>query len=158
MSERADPLYRGPLLEHARRPRNAALPTGAHGQGRGDNPLCGDRLDVAVRLAGDTVEEAGFTGLACAVTRASASLMTEAVRGRTIADGHALAQRVQRLLDDPQAPPDASLGELCTLADVAAYPSRHQCALLPWSALRAALSDAAVRRPGIPPHSSSSSV
>ena len=130
-------LYQDTILEHNRQPRNfRALDTGRKAEGH--NPLCGDRLTVFVSMRDGVIEDAAFQGFGCAIAKASASLMTERVKGGTPAEVEKLFDRVQQLIASPDA--DAGdLGELSALAGVRQFPVRARCALLPWHALRAAI-------------------
>jgi nitrogen fixation NifU-like protein len=130
MSE--DELYQRLILEHAR--REAPLPAGAR-RASLDNPFCGDAVTVGVRLEDGRVAELGYEIEGCAIARASASMMAEAVRGLDAAEVGALAARLDALLRGEAAP----LGPLEALSGVARYPVRRRCATLPWEALREAL-------------------
>lgn len=138
-SRSLDALYKRIILEHNRSPRNARLPDGYQASARGFDALCGDDIRVAVCLEGEKLQETGFEGEACAVTTASASLMTEWVRGRRIDQVLDGARRFRRVLDNPDQPDDPQLGELNQLRSVSAFPSRVRNALLPWKTLEAAL-------------------
>ena len=148
MSDLTD-LYQEVILDHNRRPRNYGPLSEANRQARGHNPLCGDRLTVFLKLAGDRIEDVRFEGSGCAISKASASLMTEAVKGRTIPEAASLFQRFQAMVTAPvdQPPSDDSMGKLVVLAGVREFPVRIKCASLPWHTLKAALaasSDVAV--------------
>jgi len=134
-------LYQEVILDHNRRPRNYGPLAGADRQARGHNPLCGDQFTVAVRLAGDRIDDIRFEGAGCAISKASASLMTEAVKGRTVPEAVGLFERFQAMVTaPPDVEPDAtSLGKLSALAGVREFPIRIKCASLPWHTLRAAL-------------------
>lgn len=130
-------LYRDVILDHNRRPRNFRVLEGDN-KADGSNPLCGDRLAVYLRVANGTIQEAAFQGLGCAIAIASASLMTEHVKGKTLAEVEALYARfLQMLTASPEAPVD-DLGDLSAFAGVRQFPVRVKCATLPWQALRAA--------------------
>ena len=130
-------LYRDVIVDHNRHPRNfRALNAGRKAEGF--NPLCGDRLTVYVRVEGGAIEDAGFQGLGCAIATASASLMTESVKGKTVAEADALCQRVQRMVTAPVDAPVDDLGGLSALAGVRRFPIRAKCAMLAWHALHAA--------------------
>jgi nitrogen fixation protein NifU and related proteins len=135
-------LYRDVILDHNRKPRNfGRLPPPAH-SARGHNPLCGDQLTVYTALGGDRLEAASFEGSGCAISVASASLMTEAVRGKTSAEIERLFERVHALLTQPGASADPELGKLAALSGVREFPARVKCASLCWHTLRAALAEA----------------
>jgi nitrogen fixation NifU-like protein len=136
-------LYRDVILDHNRQPRNFGRLEPADGQADGFNPLCGDRLSVFVRLNGDRIEDLRFEGKGCAISTASASLMTEAVKGQSRAAVEALYQRVHALLTQRDAPPAQDLGKLAALSGVREFPARVKCASLCWHTLNAALHDGA---------------
>jgi nitrogen fixation NifU-like protein len=133
-------LYREVILDHNRRPRNFGRLDPADAQAAGHNPLCGDRLDLTVRLRGDCLEDLRFEGQGCAISTASASLMTEAVKGRTREEIARLFEDVHALLTDPSRAPGQDLGKLMALGGVAEFPARVKCASLCWHTLNAALS------------------
>lgn len=142
MSDLTD-LYQEVILDHNRRPRNFGVLPDANRHAQGHNPLCGDRLTLAARLVGDRIEDIRFEGSGCAISRASASLMTDAVKGARITDALALFDRFRALvtssIDD--APDDGALGKLAVFGGVRAYPARVKCASLAWHTLKAALAD-----------------
>lgn len=131
-------LYRDVILDHNRSPRNFRRIDAPTHSARGFNPLCGDKLTVYLVMNGDTVEDIAFEGSGCAISVASSSMMTEAVRGKTEAEAHELFQRMHDLLagnsDDA-----LELGKLGALAGVRQFPTRVKCASLAWHALVAAL-------------------
>ena len=133
-------LYRDVILDHNRQPRNFGPLEGANHHAEGNNPLCGDRLSLAVRLNGERIEDIRFEGRGCAISTASASLMTEAVKGKDRASARQLFDKVHALLTQPEAAPDASLGKLAALSGVREFPARVKCASLCWHTLNAALS------------------
>ena len=130
-------LYRDVIVDHHRHPRNFhTLEAGRHAEGF--NPLCGDRLTVHVRVENGAIQEVSFQGLGCAIATASASLMTESVKGKTAAEADALFQRVQRMVTASADAPIDDLGALSALAGVRRFPVRVKCATLAWHALGAA--------------------
>jgi nitrogen fixation protein NifU and related proteins len=133
-------LYQDLILDHNRTPRNYRQPENANRKAEGHNPLCGDKLTVWLRMEGDLIEDAAFQGSGCAISRASASLMTVAVKGKRKVEAEKLFEQFRRLitgtLQPDQEPP---LGKLAAFAGVAEYPVRVKCAGLSWHALRAAL-------------------
>ncbi len=133
-------LYRDVILDHNRHPRNFGPLAGANHHAEGHNPLCGDRLSLAVLLNGERIEDIRFEGRGCAISTASASLMTEAVKGKDRAGARQLFDRVHALLTQPDAAPDDSLGKLAALSGVREFPARVKCASLCWHTLNAALS------------------
>jgi nitrogen fixation NifU-like protein len=137
-------LYQSVILDHNRQPRNLRRPEQTNRSAEGFNPLCGDKVTVHLELADGVVRDVGFEGSGCAISTASASLMTESVKGMKRADVDALFERFHRLVTGPsaQAPPAAeldALGKLAVFAGVREYPVRVKCATLVWHALRAAL-------------------
>ncbi len=132
-------LYRDVILDHNRHPRNFGRLEQADAEAEGHNPLCGDRLTVSVRLAGDRLEDIRFDARGCAISRASASLMSEAVKGKDRAAIRRLFESVHALLTDQNATPGADLGKLAALSGVREFPARVKCASLCWHTLNAAL-------------------
>ena len=135
-------LYQEVLLDHYRRPRNFGPLPGANRSAEGHNPLCGDQVKVHLELEGDRVARVHFEGSGCAISTASASLMTEAVAGKTIAETEQLFHRFHDMLTgDPSQEPaeDPDLGKLAVFAGVREYPVRVKCATLAWHTLRSAL-------------------
>jgi len=137
MSELSD-LYQQVIVDHSRRPRNFQRLAHPTRRAEGDNPLCGDRLTVEVELAGDRIQEIGFQGSGCAISKASASMMTADVKGKTTAEAAELFERFRAMVTGADADPDA-LGKLAVFEGVRDYPSRVKCATLPWHTLRAVL-------------------
>jgi nitrogen fixation NifU-like protein len=135
-----DELYQQAILDHNRRPRNFRALEGAR-TAEGHNPLCGDRFTVYVRVEDGVVTDAGFQGTGCAISIASASLMTESVTGKPVADVTALFDRLQRMLMAPPGSPVEQLGALTALAGVRQFPIRVKCAILAWQALRDAITN-----------------
>lgn len=132
-------LYRDVILDHNRRPRNFGRiePSDSHAEGH--NPLCGDRLTVWLRLKDDRIEDIRFEGKGCAISTASASLMTEAVKGKDKTTVQSLYGRIHSLLTQQDAVADGSLGKLAALSGVREFPARVKCASLCWHTLNAAL-------------------
>jgi nitrogen fixation NifU-like protein len=133
-----DELYQEVILDHTRRPRNFRVIEQAR-RGEGHNPLCGDHISVYVRIEHDVIADISFQGTGCAICKASASLMTESVKGKTTTDAQALSDRLQRMLAAPPERPLDQLGALTALSGVRQFPVRIQCATLAWHALRAAV-------------------
>jgi nitrogen fixation NifU-like protein len=133
-------LYQEVILDHSRQPRNFGALDQANRAARGDNPLCGDTLVLAARVRDGKVEDLAFEGSGCAISVASASLMTEAVKGRTVEEVEAMYQRFHRLLtSDAPAAEVGDLGKLEVFRGVREYPIRVKCATLAWHTLHAAL-------------------
>lgn len=139
MSDLAE-LYQALILDHNRSPKNCRVMDGSDGRAEGYNPLCGDQVTVWVKLDGDRITDVSFQGEGCAISRASASLMTSAVKGKTVTEAERLFSGFHALITGaaPPAPP-AELGKLAALGGVAEFPIRVKCASLSWHALRAAL-------------------
>jgi nitrogen fixation NifU-like protein len=138
-------LYRDIIIDHNKSPRNFRELAPPRRAAEGYNPLCGDKLTVYLRLGdSDCIEDVGFQGSGCAISLASASLMTEALKGKTVGEAEALFAKMRALLTDSDRPDEeAELGKLEALAGVRAYPSRVKCATLAWHTLQSALSDEA---------------
>jgi nitrogen fixation NifU-like protein len=132
-------LYRDVILDHNRAPRNFGKLDGANAGADGHNPLCGDRLHLSLKLNGDKVEDVRFEGKGCAISTASASLMTEAVKGKDKAAIHTLFDKVHALLTTQEAAAPPELGKLAALSGVREFPARVKCASLCWHTLNAAL-------------------
>jgi nitrogen fixation NifU-like protein len=135
-------LYRDVILDHNRKPRNFGGLEPADASVEGFNPLCGDRLTVRLQMKDDKISDIRFEGQGCAISTASASLMTEAVKGKTRDDALRLFDRVHQLLTDDGAPPAEELGKLAALSGVREFPARVKCASLCWHTLASALKSA----------------
>jgi nitrogen fixation NifU-like protein len=139
-----DALYQELILEHNRRPRNYRVMDGADRMVESHNPLCGDALTLWLKLDGERVVDASFQGSGCAISRASASLMTDAVKGKTRAEAESLFTTFHDLVTgklnvETDAAAKAALGSLRALGGVARFPIRVKCASMAWHALRSAL-------------------
>jgi nitrogen fixation NifU-like protein len=133
-------LYQEIIVDHNRSPRNFGALQGADRTLEGYNPLCGDRLKLYVNLDGDRISDLRFDGSGCAISVASASLMTEAMKGRSIDEAKKLFDEFHDLVAGARAPADTSrLGKLAALAGVREYPARVKCATLCWHTLNAVL-------------------
>jgi nitrogen fixation protein NifU and related proteins len=135
-------LYQAVILDHNRRPRNYGPLEGATASADGKNTLCGDSLTVWVALDGDTIRDVRFVGQGCAICKASASLMTQAVKGKSRAEAEAVFHRVHAMVtgrDAGGADPRRDLGSIAALAGVSRFPVRVKCASLAWHTLMAAL-------------------
>ena len=137
-------LYQEMILDHGKRPRNFGKLAGANRHAEGYNPLCGDRETVHVRLDGDVVRDVSFEGAGCAISTASASMMTESVKGRTRAEAQALFERFHALVTGEERGGNGgpALGKLEVFSGVREYPVRIKCATLPWHTLKSALEGA----------------
>ena len=140
MNDSLRELYQEVILDHSKTPRNFRVPEGASRQAKGYNPLCGDRISLFVDVEGGVVRKIGFQGAGCAISTASASMMTEALKGKTEADVeklfatfHALVTGKSELVDEER------VGKLAVFAGVRDYPVRVKCATLAWHTLKAAL-------------------
>ena len=139
MSDLSD-LYQEILLEHNNKPRNFRKLDDATVYCEGYNPLCGDRYTLYLKLDQGVISDTGFQGAGCAISKASASMLTQRVKGMSIAEAEELFDHFHRMLTQPGAPIDADfLDDLETLAGVADYPTRIKCAILIWHALHSAL-------------------
>ena len=140
-------LYQEVILDHSKRPRNYRKLDGANRTAEGHNPLCGDHFTVYVTVDGDRIREIGFQGSGCAISKASASMMTTSVEGKTPAEAEALFEQVHRMLTGElnAAAHADTLGKLTVFSGVCEFPVRVKCASLPWHTLHAAL--AAQRAP-----------
>jgi nitrogen fixation NifU-like protein len=133
-------LYQNVILEHNRSPRNYHAMDDADHKAEGHNPLCGDRLTVWVRLDDEVIQDASFQGSGCAISKASASLMTAAVKGRTRREAEELFGRFHRLVTGTLDPAESeTLGKLAVFSGVSEFPVRVKCASLSWHTLKAAL-------------------
>ena len=132
-------LYQDLIIDHNRSPRNFRKLPDANHRAEGFNPLCGDKLTLYVRTDGDRISDIAFEGSGCAISVASASLMTESLKGRTEQEARALFARVHALLTGKDEGDPAALGKLAALGGVRAYPTRVKCATLCWHTLTAAL-------------------
>ena len=141
MSELYD-LYQEVILDHNKQPRNYGELTDTEHRAEGNNPLCGDRLTVDLMVDADRIVDIRFRGQGCAISVASASLMTDAVKGKTVEEANAIFERFHDMLTgDPGVPAEASgeLGKLAVFSGVREFPIRVKCATLAWHTLQAAL-------------------
>lgn len=134
-------LYQDIIIDHNRAPRNFRRIEPATRQAEGYNPLCGDKLTVYLKMDGDRVEDVSFEGSGCAISVASASLMTDYLKGRTEAEAETLYHDVHALLTGKSDEAADRLGKLAALAGVRDYPSRVKCATLCWHTIQAALEE-----------------
>ncbi len=137
MSAELDELYQSIILDHNRRPKNFREMDDATARADGVNPLCGDQLTVWVRLDGDQIADVSFRGQGCAISKASASMMTQLVKGKNRADAHRLFDDVHALVTGH--PTGADVGSLKALSGVSKFPLRVKCASLAWHAMKSAL-------------------
>jgi len=133
-------LYQELILDHGRRPRNFRALDGATRKAEGYNPLCGDKVKIYVKMDGDIVEDISFEGAGCAISTASASIMTETLKGRTRSEAEELFQIFHDLVTGREAQLDApELGKLAVFSGVSEFPIRVKCATLSWHTMRAAM-------------------
>lgn len=133
-------MYQELILDHYRKPRNKGSLDDADRVVPMRNPLCGDEIDLHVKFDGERLAELKFIGRGCSISQAAASMMTEAVRGKTAAEADALWRRYHAMiLGDAEAARDKTLGPLRSLSGVSKFPARVRCALLAWNALEEAL-------------------
>ncbi len=139
MSSELDDLYQEVILDHNRRPRNFRVIDEGR-KAEGFNPLCGDRLTVYLKIKDGRIEDASFQGSGCAISKASASLMTDSVKGKTLKEADALFDRFHRMITRaPDDPVDDQLGKLSAFAGVRQFPVRVKCASLAWHTLHSAI-------------------
>ena len=139
-------LYQNVILEHNRSPRNYRAMDDADRKAEGHNPMCGDQLTVWVRMTGDVIGDVSFRGAGCAISKASASLMTAAVKGKSREEAEALFERFHRLVTGTLPAAEAeTLGKLAVFSGVSEFPVRVKCASLSWHTLKAALDGASGR-------------
>ncbi len=133
-------LYQEILLEHNSKPRNFRKLDQANHTADGFNPLCGDRISLYLQVEDGVITDVGFQGTGCAISRASASMMTHSIKGQKLETAEQVFEQVHKMLTEPDAELDyEQLGDLETLAGVAEYPTRIKCAVLAWHTLRAAI-------------------
>jgi nitrogen fixation NifU-like protein len=133
-------LYQEVILEHSKAPRNYREIAGATRKAEGFNPLCGDHYTVYAQLDGETIRDVSFKGAGCAISKASASLMTQSVKGKTLAEFAGLFEKFHNMVTGhSSAGNGADIGKLSVFAGVSEYPVRVKCATLAWHALNAAL-------------------
>jgi nitrogen fixation protein NifU and related proteins len=141
MSELRD-LYQEVILDHYKRPRNFGPLEGADHKADGHNPLCGDRVTIYIVMDQDVIRDIRFEGEGCAISTASASLMTEILKGKTLAEVEALFGEFHEMLTgDPSQPANPAQGKLAVFSGVREFPARVKCATLSWHTLQAALKE-----------------
>lgn len=130
-------LYQQVIIDHSKSPRNFRVLDGAHRTAQGRNPLCGDQVTLFLQLEGDVIRDISFQGSGCAISKASASLLTESLKGRTTGEARVIFERIHALVT--HGGEGANLGKLAVFAGVHRFPARVKCAILPWHAMLAAL-------------------
>ena len=140
MSDLRD-LYQDVILEHSKAPRNFKVLPGADHKAEGFNPLCGDRFTIYVTLAGDAIQDVSFQGAGCAISKASASMMTQSVKGKTLAEAEKIFARFHDMVTGhkPSSEEETELGKLTVFSGVSEFPVRVKCATLAWHTLNAAI-------------------
>jgi nitrogen fixation NifU-like protein len=138
MASELEQLYQEVILDHCRKPRNFRMPAGAYRAVKGQNPLCGDNFTIYLQLEGDLIQDISFQGSGCCISKASASMMTGQLKGKTTAQARQYFSQFQALVTTGQAD-EAALGKLCAFAGVHRFPMRVKCAILPWHAMLAGL-------------------
>jgi nitrogen fixation NifU-like protein len=131
-----DELYRELILDHYRNPRNRVPLESPAVVAEGYNPLCGDEVELRLNVEGDIVSDVSFTGRGCSISQASGSMLTEAIKGKTVAQARALIALFTRMMTDPDFVSEEDVGDLEALQGVAKYPVRVKCATLAWHALQ----------------------
>ena len=134
-------LYQEVILDHNKQPRNFRVPDPVNRKAEGYNPLCGDKITVFLYIDGDTIKDLGFQGTGCAISKASASMMTDALKGKTLAEANAFFEQFHAMVTAPatsEVKTDA-LGKLAVLSGVREYPMRVKCASLAWHTMKAAM-------------------
>lgn len=140
MSDLRD-LYQDVILEHSKTPRNFRVQPGADHKAEGFNPLCGDRFTIYVTLQGDAIKDVSFQGAGCAISKASASMMTQSVKGKTMAEAEKIFERFHEMVTGQaeKSAEESDLGKLTVFSGVCEFPVRVKCATLAWHTLHAAL-------------------
>ncbi|HEY6765573.1 MAG TPA: SUF system NifU family Fe-S cluster assembly protein [Candidatus Sulfotelmatobacter sp.] len=131
-------LYQEVILEHSKTPRNFKQPASTNRTAEGYNPLCGDHFTVFLDVEGDSIRDVGFQGSGCAISKASASMMTQIVKGKTKQEANALFERFHNLVTGTNGE-EGDLGKLAVFSGVSEFPTRVKCATLAWHTLQAAL-------------------
>jgi nitrogen fixation NifU-like protein len=134
-------LYQEVILDHNRRPRNFRVIEPASVSQEGYNPLCGDRLTLYLRLTDGVIADAAFQGSGCAISKASASLMTEAIRGKTVDEARKLFDAFHAMITSPPGSALPEMGKLAVLSGVREFPTRIKCAGLAWHTMKVAVSE-----------------
>jgi len=134
-------LYQEVILDHGKNPRNHRFPAHYNREGRGYNPLCGDKITLRLQLDGERITDVGFMGQGCAISQASCSTMTEAIKGKSVAEVEQMFSKFHTMLTSDEGPAEDldSLGKLAVFAGVREFPMRVKCATLGWHTLNQAL-------------------
>ena len=136
-------LYQEVLLDHSKRPRNFRSMEGADHHAEGYNPLCGDKVTIFLKMQGDRIQDVSFQGAGCAISTASASILTETLKGKTREEAESLFEAFHQMVTGQAANPDTAppLGKLAVFAGVTEFPLRVKCATLAWHTMRSALEE-----------------
>jgi len=140
MSELSD-LYQEMILDHSRKPHNYHPMADATRKAEGYNPLCGDQVTIYVKLDKDRIREISFEGNGCAISKASASVMTDVLKDKTSDEARAMVETFRRMVTDRNFPKPAETDKLAVFSGVAGFPTRVKCAVLAWHTLKSALED-----------------
>ena len=134
-------LYQEVILDHNKRPRNFRAMAEGSRRAEGFNPLCGDKITVYLRIEGDRIQDASFQGSGCAISKASASMMTDSIKGKTLGEAERLFEKFHEMVTSPTGTPQdiADLGKLAVFAGVREFPVRVKCASLAWHTMHAAV-------------------
>jgi nitrogen fixation protein NifU and related proteins len=138
MDDELNELYQQVILDHSRKPRHFHVLPEANRMAEGNNPLCGDRYTVYLKLEGEVIRDISFQGSGCAISKASASMMSDELKGKTIADARLYFSQYQKMVTTGKMDEEA-MGKLCAFAGVHHFPMRVKCAILPWHAMLAGL-------------------
>jgi nitrogen fixation NifU-like protein len=138
MSDDLSELYQQVILDHSRRPRNFHVLPEANRSAEGNNPLCGDHFTVFLKLEGGVIKDISFQGSGCAISKASASMMTDQLKGKSVAEAEKTFAEYQQMVTTGPAD-EATMGKLCAFSGVRHFPMRVKCAILPWHAMMAGL-------------------
>jgi nitrogen fixation NifU-like protein len=138
MDNELNELYQQVILDHSRKPRHFHILPEADRAAEGNNPLCGDRYTVYLKLEGEVIRDISFQGSGCAISKASASMMADALKGKTIADARRTFSEYQNMVTTGKMDEEA-MGKLAAFAGVSHFPMRVKCAILPWHAMLAGL-------------------
>jgi nitrogen fixation protein NifU and related proteins len=142
-----DELYREIILDHYQSPRNRGRLTSPDVATEGSNPLCGDEIEVSLAIAGDRIADVAFQGRGCSISQASASMMTETIKGKSLEDAVAVLGTFKTMMTERNAELDGeTLGDLEALQGVKRYPVRVKCAILPWNVLKEGIETYQARR------------
>ncbi len=137
-------LYQEILLEHNSKPRNFRKVDDPSRTAEGFNPLCGDQITLYLKVDEGVIKDVGFQGIGCAISKASASMMTQSIKGKSLEEAHEIFESFHRMITEPGSELDyEALGDLETLAGVNEFPTRIKCAILAWHTMRSALQDSA---------------